>query len=454
MPKLISTIAESLAIRGLCSRDRIISGSLLAGLTEQHFRTTQAQEAFTYISKTINKTGMVPAYKLLMESARLTHETKDFLRECTKAPTSVEHVRQIITTLNDYRKAYIFYSLSKDILNEVEQKKMDLDGLTSIAIAKLTEIQTGRDISDTTYHFGLDGNAEDLVHKILHEENSDQFIPTGYKPWDEVNGGWIRGQLIMLAGSTGAGKSHNLVQLAINMARTGYKVTIVPLEMSEEATTCRILANISGIDSLKILLQKLATDEKALIEDKFRKFNARCARKGGRLTIHKPGSDIELGPLFASMHSYNSDVYLIDYVGLLSGADGDDQWRKLGAIAREAAVYADIHKKVVGLFAQVTDEGKLKYSQTMREHAATMWSFVATKESREQGYLKFNVDKSRLQNSRPFIMNIDYSLSRIFFNADTAEPSGPGGTGSASSPAANRLAAKKTKDDMMPDLTE
>ena len=117
-------------------------------------------------------------------------------------------------------------------------------------------------------------------------------------------------------------------------------------------------------------------------------------------------------------------------------------------------MYADIHKKVVGLFAQVTDEGKLKYSQTMREHAATMWSFVATKESREQGYLKFNVDKSRLQNSRPFIMNIDYSLSRIFFNADTAEPSGPGGTGSASSPAANRLAAKKTKDDMMPDLTE
>ena len=435
----------------------MLSGQLLSSLTEQHFRTPQAQEAFTYIVKAINKTGVAPAYRLMIESARLTHETKEFLRECTKSPTSLDHVKQIVTTLNDYRKAFLFYSLSKDILNEVEQKKMDLDGLTEIAINKLTEIQTGRDVSDTTYHFGLDGNAEDLVHKILHVENNDQFIPTGFKPWDEVNGGFIRGQLVMLAGSTGAGKSHNLAQIGINMARAGYKATCVPLEMSEEAMTCRILANVSGIDSLKILLQKLATDEKTLVEEKFKRFNARCARKGGRLTIHKPGSDIELSPLFASLHSFNSDAILIDYVGLLSGADGDDQWRKLGAIAREAAVYADIHKKVVVLFAQVSDEGKLKYSQTMREHAATMWSFVATKESKEAGFLKYNVDKARLQDSRPFVMNIDYALSRISYNSDSTMPEA--NTASGNSKSTNRSSrsassARKAKDDMMPDLTE
>lgn len=446
MPKLISTVTEGLAIRGLITKDKVIRGQLMSALTEQHFRTEQGRELFNYILKTTTKTGTYPPFRLMLESARITADSKEFLRECTQIPNSLDHAKQITTVLNDYRKAYLFYSLAKDILESVEQKKLDMDGLTETAITKLTEVQTGRDISDTTYHFGLDGNADPLVHKILHEENNDQLIPTGFKPWDDVNGGFIRGQLVMLAGSTGAGKSHNVVQLGINMARAGYKVTIVPLEMSEEAITCRILANLAGIDSLKILLQKLATDEKTLIEEKFRRFNARCARKGGRLTIHKPGADIALGPLFASMHSYNSDAYLIDYVGLLSGADGDDQWRKLGAIAREAAVYADIHKKVVALFAQVSDEGKLKYSQTMREHAATMWSFVATKESREQGFLKYNVDKARLQDSRPFVMGIDYSLSRIFYNGDTAPESQEQEKSNSKS--------KKSKEDMMPDLTD
>jgi hypothetical protein len=422
----------------------------MSSLTEQHFRTEQAREAYTYITNIHAKSGVVPTYRLMLEASRLTQDTKDFLRECTKIPASVDQVKQIVTTLNDYRRAYIFYSLSKDILTEVEQKKMDLDKLTETAINKLTEIQTGRDVADTTFHFGLDGNADPLVHKILYEENNTQLIPTGYKPWDDVNGGFIRGQLVMLAGSTGAGKSHNVTQLGINIARAGYKVTAVPLEMTADAMTCRILANISGIDSLKILLQKLATDEKELVQGKFDKFNARCARKGGRLTLHKPGADIELGPLFASLHSYNSDVILIDYVGLLGGADGDDQWRKLGAIAREAAIYADIHKKVVVLFAQVSDEGKLKYSQTMREHAATMWSFVATKESREQGFLKYMVDKARLQDSRPFVMGIDYSLSRIYYNgeAQEAETPGTGGTGQA------KGKGRPAKDDMMPDLTD
>lgn len=423
----------------------------MSSLTEQHFRTEQGRELFNYITKITAKTGTHPPYRLMLESARLTSDTRDFLRECTQTPATLDQAKHIITVLNDYRRAYLFYSLAKDILEGVEQKKLDMDALTETAINKLTEVQTGRDMSETTYHFGLDGNAEGLVNKILHEEDSTQFIPTGYKPWDDVNGGFIRGQLVMLAGSTGAGKSHNAVQLGINMARAGYKVTIVPLEMGADAITCRILANIAGIDSLKILLQKLATDEKTLIEEKFRRFNARCARKGGRLTIHKPGSDIALGPLFASMHSYNSDAYLIDYVGLLAGADGDDQWRKLGAIAREGAVYADNHNKVVALFAQVTDEGKLKYSQTMREHAATMWSFVATKESREQGFLKYSVDKARLQDSRPFVMGIDYALSRIYYNGD-ADHAQPAEADKATSTPSKKK--KGAESDMMPDLTD
>ena len=76
-----------------------------------------------------------------------------------------------------------------------------------------------------------------------------------------------------------------------------------------------------------------------------------------------------------------------------------------------------------------------------------MWSFVATKESREQGFLKYNVDKARLQDSRPFVMGIDYSLSRIYYNGDAEH-----------APEAEKATTRKKKkgaeSDMMPDLTD
>ena len=144
MPKLISVLAEGLAIRGLLVKDKAIRGHLFSSLSVQHFRTEQAREAFTYILNAYTKSGLVPTYRLMLEASRLTQDTKDFLKDCTRIPASLDQAKQIVTTLNDYRKAYLFYSLSKDILTEVEQKKMDLDKLTELAINKLTEIQTGR----------------------------------------------------------------------------------------------------------------------------------------------------------------------------------------------------------------------------------------------------------------------------------------------------------------------
>jgi hypothetical protein len=134
------------------------------------------------------------------------------------------------------------------------------------------------------------------------------------------------------------------------------------------------------------------------------------------------------------------DIVIVDYISLLAGADGEDQWRKLGQIARYAARYADIHRKVVVLCAQVSEDDKIRYAKSLKEHAAIMWSFVATKETKEQGILNYNVQKSRGQVDKPFSMSIDYALSRVKDLEDSSgEPS----------------AKKPSKDvSMMPDLTE
>lgn len=417
-----------MALRGLCSSNKEVKGTLLATLNETYFRTEPGKETFNYILKSLGSRGTTPAFRLLLESAKLTRSTREFLRDCRKVPKTVDSAQQVISTLNDYRRAFLFYESARAILDELENKKMDLEGLTESVVNTVTQVQTGRDSADVVFHFGSEGNASELVHEILYAEEDDQMVPTGYRGWDDHNGGFPRGSLVILAGSTGAGKSHNALQLPLNAAKRGYKTLLVPLEMTEAAMTGRFLANISGIDSLKILRKQLSKDEKTHIEAKHKKFDSRVGRKGGRFTIFKPASDVTIEALMASVHSYNCDMIVIDYISLLAGADSEDQWRKLGAMARYAARYADVHKKVVVLLAQVDEQDKIRYAKSIKEHAAIMWSFVATKETREQGILKFNVQKSRLQDSRGFTMKIDYQLSRVTDFAVTSD-GGVGGSG-------------------------
>ena len=214
--------------------------------------------------------------------------------------------------------------------------------------------------------------------------------------------------------SSGAGKSHLLGQLCKNQAQIGYKVLLVPLEMTEEEQLIRLLANVSRIDSMKFQLKELATAEKERAEKRFARFERQVVKNGGRFSIFRPKHDMTIEEILAAIHPYGADVVYIDYITLLKGSTGEDQWRKLGEIARYGKVYAGNHNKVVVLAAQVNEDGKLKYSQTIREHSSVAWVFVATKESKEKGVLNIDVLKSRNQKGKNFSVKVDYEHSHIY----------------------------------------
>lgn len=210
--------------------------------------------------------------------------------------------------------------------------------------------------------------------------------------------------------------SHNSLlmnQLALNQARGGYKVLVVPLEMDEREITGRMIANVSGLDNTKILLKRNASGESDMAWRKWSRFEKKVRAAGGRLTIFKPKEDMTIQEIMAAIHSYNADAIYIDYISLLKGADGEDQWRQLGAIARYGKIYAGNHNKVVALLAQVGEDGRLRYSQAVKEHASLAWSFVANKETRELGYISIEQFKARNQVMFPFTLKVDYSTQRV-----------------------------------------
>lgn len=413
MARLYSSPTEAIALRSMCSRDRTVSGYVYSQVDESAFYNDESIEAFGRIRTHIGKHGEPPAFKLLCEDLALSEGARDFLKLAEGQAKTVEQAEQVVSNLDKYRKTRLMYNLGKGLLQKLEAPKIDPDEVLEIVSRRIAKISTRRSLEESIFNVGRDSNTRPIVEEILYGEDNDQCIPTGFKTFDRVNGGFFRGSLVTIGGATGAGKSVMINQLAKNQALMGYKVNVVPLEMSHVEMLSRLIANAAGVDNTKVLLKRLATGEKDEAFKQWQRFERKVERNGGRLTIFKPKEDLTIESLMAAIHSYNADITYIDYISLLKGADGEDQWRQLGAIGRFAKIYAESHNKVMALAAQVNEEGKLRYSKAVGEHSSTAFSFVATKESREKGYLNVEMFKARNQTMMNFTLGVNYSSMQI-----------------------------------------
>lgn len=75
---------------------------------------------------------------------------------------------------------------------------------------------------------------------------------TGFKTLDKYTGGFVPGELIIVAGRPGMGKSAFAVSLAISHARQGGKVVFFSLEMSKESIGDRLISMVSKIDNMRV----------------------------------------------------------------------------------------------------------------------------------------------------------------------------------------------------------
>lgn len=452
--KLHSLPTQLAALQGMCIRKAAVRGMILAQVDESHMYHDECKEVLRYILDTIDRKGEPPVFELLKENPKLSKETREMLRANLKTkvdvPVNRGAAQDLVDQLNHFRQLRIFYGMCMDGMELLRKKSLEVNDMTSLAETALAQLRVNKALKDQIIHFD-EASMQEVVKDILWGEDTDNYIPTGWECFDAVNGGFPLEALVVLGGASGAGKSHMVAQLAKTQAMAGYKVAVVPLEMSRTEFTIRTLANIAGIDSLKMSRKTLTQEEKELIWKKFRRYQRRVERTGGRLTFYNPSSDVTIEETLAALHAYDPDIIYIDYIGLLKGAASEDQWRQLGNIARAAKVYAGNHKKVVVLAAQVDEEGRIRYSQTIKEHATLAFTFAATKETREQHILNINMLKGRNQQLIDFRLHIDYSTSTLkdppASSMDSSSSSSPSSrTNNPGKPAAKKPAAKREKE--------
>lgn len=249
------------------------------------------------------------------------------------------------------------------ILSKLEPGNVDVGKAVSElqkaiqTIKSLNQVRTyeRRTLKDDVPLFRDEYNAK------LEDPNFDAGIQTGYSYLDRVTGGLRSGELLLIGGESGGGKSMLLMNMALQIwlqqnhidmkegeFGPGFNVLYFSLEMPFKPCRNRVLGRLSSNPTKLIRTAKLNPEE----ADKLKKVLRFASKYPYQFEI----VDIPRGATMESLEMlyeeakllYDPKVIVIDYLGLMDydGADMED-WLKLGKIAERIHEFARVHNVIV-----------------------------------------------------------------------------------------------------------
>lgn len=204
--KLSSLPAELKALAGFCSPVIEVSRVFVASLQKDSFSDKLTREAFRRAKSYMDRHGEPPRLELLQEDIGLSQSARDLLASSPRAPRTVEQAHGLAAQVKQYADTRRLYHTTRAVLESLEEGAVPIEELVDFVSQEVLKLQVVDGSSVDVVHYGKEGNADELVAEILYGEDNDEIIPTGLESFDSVNGGFFRGSLVVLGGSSGGGK--------------------------------------------------------------------------------------------------------------------------------------------------------------------------------------------------------------------------------------------------------
>lgn len=160
------------------------------------------------------------------------------------------------------------------------------------------------------------------VERILAAKQSrgGLCIPSGVSDYDRCIGGWVPGELVVLAARPGNGKTAFAMQTATSIAGAGRRVLYFTGEMAAADLALRAMAGDAAVDSRDIRAGSITDDELDRL--------VAAGDDFARLPLHLMDSSrcsvAEIRRAARQVHRAAKDLALIvvDYIGLVTPVDG------------------------------------------------------------------------------------------------------------------------------------
>ncbi len=372
---------------------------MLSSVVEDTFGYPPCRQAYLRIMKTFRtKTKLMEMYELVHD-LQLEVDYREIIANSDVEPcASKTQIEKLLHTLDNYRKLRLLYEACKSGLDALKKDKINIDKLLNDTANSLAKARSKSDLENDMIIMGKGSNSSELIRKILFEDR-DPLLKTGFKMYDDVNGGLPRCGVMIVAATTSGGKSVMLMNLSkqIHMLNQ-VDVCRVSLEMSVDQEINRLASNLSAIEFKKFRRGLLSDKEKHAAAKKIRMFEDASAANGTRHVVICPTYAVSMDDILMTLKPYRFDVIGIDYISLLEGVDSDNQWRVMGNITAQAKRYSRETKSLVIILAQLDEASeKVRYSKAIKENADVVWtwSYEANSEARASRQAEIAVSKER-----------------------------------------------------------
>jgi replicative DNA helicase len=362
----------------------------LADINEEDFYLPQHRAIYKVIASLFAKSIKLSYLEVTKEGMK-TGLMKDaqFIFEIAQYHVTSEGLRYWITNIKDMTKLRKLKTLLLRVEDkiktnpDVDQIINDMEnGLVSLIMSAKENIDTSHDLAD-------------LGRKAFSEarENRGKLIgiPTGLGKLNRLTNGWKKGDLILLAGETGKGKTaFSLNFIGIGCMACGYPTLYINSEMSKQQVIFRFGSMLSGIKNDTIKFGEADTAEES-------KFEAAMRMVEGAPFYHYKSPSLELRNVVSTIRrakiQNNIQFVVIDYVGRMNKT-GDDlkEWQVLEQIVKTLKTLAQELEIPIMVLAQLNDDQRLQGAKRM-ENEADIFLKVQPLDDEEQRQLEAKYPK-------------------------------------------------------------
>ncbi|WP_051904374.1 replicative DNA helicase [Hippea jasoniae] len=257
------------------------------------------------------------------------------LIEFLPAPANIIHYATIIKKKSTLRQ---LISMSTEVASICYDEPEDLEEVFNIAEKRLFEIVSNR---STRYRTSEDLVEEtlDYLAKLKNRKSVITGVASGYPDLDRFTNGFQEGDLIIVAGRPGMGKTAFALNIAVNAALDHNKnIGIFSLEMSARQLVLRMISTLSKVDMYNLRTGFLTDAEWAAVVkaiDKLKKAKIFIDDTSLLTSI-----DIRTKARKLKMEQ-NIDMLIIDYLQLVEGKNSSvNRTQQISEISRSLKILA------------------------------------------------------------------------------------------------------------------
>lgn len=398
--------AELAALATLASREATdkTKARLRRKLKTVYFNTEHS-EIYAAMMEDAKKHGEIPSFRTLISDPGISKEAKTILKVgLTVKPLQDTEINKTIANLHKYYTNRVVYDMQELLANEAKRKQGPRIEAVKEFIAESSKALTSYENTNEVWQGKklrkelrktINTTAEDLA-------KNGNMIKTGWPTYDAATGGFARGNLVLLAATSGSGKSTVAMTLARNVVMVKQlsdrrcRTLIVSYELSFEELKQNLTSCVSNIPVDKIksgtMTQKERNHALAVME--------KLHEDSGAIDIITPVVPRTIHDIFDLIGGKSYDMIVIDYAGLVAndpGAKRDEREdQKYGKMAQLCKQKAKELNCVVVLLAQLNEKDKsVMYSQQFRHNCDILFKWEVTNEDKLRGWFRVEMNKQR-----------------------------------------------------------